>query len=936
MLSCQSSRRFMPLFSMLIIAFTLVAALLSTTAQAEPVAWDGPGAEGWLTRSSEHFDAHYPASDPAYERLAIRALNIAEQVHTDLMPFFTTEPTGRTQLVLSDDQDFANGWATFFPFSQIRLYLTPPHELSGLENYGDWLSLLIRHEYVHILHLEMGRGLTKDLRPVFGRLPFFFPHSFISPMLIEGLAVYLETDYDAGTGRLASSWYQMQMQQEVRSGNFASLGEAAISSRDWPYGQYYLYGAFFIEYLVRTYGEDRLKLWLNLYSGEIIPYLMLDNTARTVYGRSFETLWAEFRQAMSVRFDATQPPVVPQPGATLRQQVTGSDGQAVYYVARDDEDRPYLQRCTGLDRECTRLADGRDISWLDVNSDGEVIAVRGMTYASGRYSADLWRLRDGAWIPVTRGARIARARWLPDGSGFLASSFRAGASHLMLLSAEGEETLLWRGEYGEYIGDFDIHADGQQVVAAYKEPGQSWNLATTDLMHDGWKRLTDTRSTEVAPRYTANERLLFVADYDGYPGLYEWQNGTVIPLDSGLSGEVDPWITGDRLWSQVYTANGFLLRNSDIPQARGDILKEEDAHVFRLPEGALVSPAEPYSPWSTLRPHYWAPVLYGTEDTTFIGFSTGGTDALGRHSYQVDVAYGTEQAAFDATLMYQYERWLLAYDVENELIDFNPQSDGFSVLKDQQWRLQRNWLLRAMRDRLGLHAGLVSRRISLETLEPQVILEGDRSAERHSAGLALTYNDQRSLLLAPGGYGPSAEFIVEDFSLLNDDYSGVHAQGGATWMTDLPGRQTLVFNVLGGIASEGAPGWLMGGLPPQEDNALFGREQFSLRGFDSNNQSGRYFDRERLTYAAQLSAINDNWSIWPIGLDDVQLALYIERGRAWSESTDPDAMVGVGAEFRLNTIVGYRLVVPVVLGVAQGIQGIGSETQGYFGVQFTY
>ena len=97
----------------------LILLLLPLTAIAEPVAWDGPGAEGWLTRSSEHFDAHYPASDPAYEALALHSLNIAEQAHRDLMPFFTTPPVARTQLVLSDDQDIANGWATFFPFSQI-------------------------------------------------------------------------------------------------------------------------------------------------------------------------------------------------------------------------------------------------------------------------------------------------------------------------------------------------------------------------------------------------------------------------------------------------------------------------------------------------------------------------------------------------------------------------------------------------------------------------------------------------------------------------------------------------------------------------------------------------------------------------------------------------------------------------------------------------
>tara|TARA_Y100001934_G_scaffold244203_1_gene301491 strand:+ start:2953 stop:5736 length:2784 start_codon:yes stop_codon:yes gene_type:complete len=910
---------------------------------AEPVAWDGPGAEGWLTRSSEHFDAHYPASDPAYETLALHSLNIAEQAHSELMPFFTTPPAAKTQLVLSDDQDIANGWATFFPFSQIRLYLTPPHDLNGLENYDDWLALLIRHEYVHILHMEMGRGAPERFRSVFGRVLFFFPHSLISPMLIEGLAVYLETDYEAGTGRLASSWYEMQMREEVRSGEFASLGEAAISSREWPYGQYYLYGAFFIEYLIQTYGEEKLQMWLSLYSGEIVPYLMLNSSARRVYGRDFESLWAGFRIAMEQRFGgedtATAVTAGQLPASTLRQQVSGSDGQAVYYVARDDEDRPVLQRCTGVDVECADIADGRDITSIDVTPDGRIIAVRALTYASGRYSADLWLLEGGAWTPLTTDARVADARWLPDGSGFLYTSFRAGFSHLLLLSPDGSETLLWRGNYGEYVGAFDINNDGTQIIAAYKTPGRSWELASKDVSNSDWTLLTDSSANEAQPRFTTDDRLLFVADYAGKFGMYEWQDGSALSLasdDVDVTKSFDPWITGDRLWLQKYTAGGYLLKNTSLPLAHGQVEYQTAATRSVDVERVEASAPEAYEPWSTLRPHYWLPVFYGTEDTRYVGLSTGGTDALGRHNYQVDLAYGTEQKAFDMTLVYQYQRWLLGYDVENELYDFNDTVPGFTVIKDQQWRLQRNWLVQAMRDRLGLHSGLVSRRISIDSVEPGVVISGERAAERHSIGLALTFNDQRGLMHSPGGFGPGAELVAEDFSLLNDDFSGVHVQPGFNYMFDLPGRHSLMFSLNTGFASEEAPGWQLGGLPPQEDYALFGREQLSLRGFDSGNQFGRYYDRERLVYAAQLSSINDNWGIWPLGLDDLELRVFLERGRAWTESDDPEAMVGTGVELRLNSIVGYRALVPVVLGVAQGLQGIGSETQGYFGIQAAF
>ena len=82
---------------------------------AEPVAWDGPGSAGWETRSSEHFYIHFPA-EGSYDALALRSLQIAEKAYQELVPFFGSAPVLKTHLVMSDDHDISNGWATFFPF----------------------------------------------------------------------------------------------------------------------------------------------------------------------------------------------------------------------------------------------------------------------------------------------------------------------------------------------------------------------------------------------------------------------------------------------------------------------------------------------------------------------------------------------------------------------------------------------------------------------------------------------------------------------------------------------------------------------------------------------------------------------------------------------------------------------------------------------------
>lgn len=927
------------------------ATVMLPVAVAEPVAWDGPGSTGWETMRSAHFEVHFPSSDSTYYALAERSLAIAESTHEELVPFFASAPDQPTHLVLSDDRDTANGWATSFPFAQIRLYLTPPSSLSGLENYGDWLSLLIRHEYVHILQLEMGRDVVQRGRSLFGRFPYLFPHNFVTPMLIEGLAIYHETDYEAGTGRLASTWYQMQMRAEVQSGEFASLGEAAISSRDWPYGQYYLYGAFFVEYLIATYGEEALKQWLHAVSGELIPYIGLQRLTRRVYGASIDDLWNGFKDSMFARFEGGRR-IIKDAAYTspMRQQITGSNDQALYQVVQDDENRPRLQRCTGFITQCEHLADGTDITSIDVSDTGQVVAVKGSLYPSGRYTRDLWRLRDGKWSPLTTNSRVAQVRWLPDGSGFLYTRFLAGYSELALLSLDGDESVLWRGEYGEYVGEFDIDATGSRIVAAYKRPGYSWSLAEMRLNQPKWHVLTDSSATEGSPRFTGDNRLLFVADYRGQFELFEWTNGDVVSLQlsNGESdsaeqvvdgfGLFDPWIIDDQLWIQQYTAHGFVQSRLALPHSAGQVSTPPDTQKRTDVDDVALSEVEAYQPWSTLRPQYWFPIVYGDQDSTYVGLLTSGSDALGRHNYQLQFAYGSEQQALDLDFSYQFERWLLVYRNEYELLDINPEVEGLSVIQDQQWLLARNWLAQGLRGRLGLHSGVVSQRRLFARVEPAVIVDGARATTQHSVGLALTLNDQYALLHAPGGYGHAGYIVVEDFSLLNDERSGLHSQLSLSWMKDLPGRQTLTLSFDAGVASAGAPGFTLGGLPPREDNALFGREQLSLRGYDTANQIGRFYDRERITWSSQLASINNNLGIWPLGADDLEMRLFAERGRAWTKQTnrDSDAMIGVGGELRLNSIVGYRIQVPVVIGVAHGLKGAGAETQSYFGVQATF
>ncbi|MFU8838374.1 MAG: hypothetical protein ACNA75_08745 [Thiohalomonadaceae bacterium] len=50
----------------------------------------------------------------------------AERAHQALAPALQWQPRAKTELVLGDDHDLANGWASALPCAQSRPYLSPP------------------------------------------------------------------------------------------------------------------------------------------------------------------------------------------------------------------------------------------------------------------------------------------------------------------------------------------------------------------------------------------------------------------------------------------------------------------------------------------------------------------------------------------------------------------------------------------------------------------------------------------------------------------------------------------------------------------------------------------------------------------------------------------------------------------------------------------
>ena len=277
----------------------LLAALAALLAPAAAAAQYDP-AFRWSTLDTDHFQVHFHQGE---EALARRVAAAAERAHARLVPLLGHAPATRTQIVLSDDSDAANGSATPLPYNLIRLYAVPAESGSELGDGRDWLEQLVAHEYVHVLHLDNIGGFPRLANDLLGKL--FVPNGLTPGWMIEGLAVAHESLGDEGTGRNESARFDMYARAlTVEPPGLPSLAQASNPYLRWPRGDVpYLLGGRFMAFLEARSGEAAMRGFLAGQGSQLWPYAPSWQAARW-FGADLPDLWDEFRASLEARYAA--------------------------------------------------------------------------------------------------------------------------------------------------------------------------------------------------------------------------------------------------------------------------------------------------------------------------------------------------------------------------------------------------------------------------------------------------------------------------------------------------------------------------------------------------------------------------------------------------------------------------------------------------------
>ncbi|MDX8384089.1 MAG: hypothetical protein R8M45_08405, partial [Ghiorsea sp.] len=905
----------------------------------------------WFSMESEHFVVHYHDDEV---HLAKKALNIAESVHRKLVPLFDWSPLTKTTMILSDETDISNGFATPFPSNRITLYVSQPHLVNSLEDHDGWLEALILHEYVHILHMDQVRGGLAVARGIFGRFPLLFPHVFMPPWMHEGLATYLETDQTLGIGRGQSSYFAMMMRVEVQAGvkPLSQINQPMVS---WPLlTSRYLYGVYFQQFLSDTYGKDTWQRLVYSYSDHAMPY-RINGVYEDVLGKDLSALWEEFTRYLQARFQGDiaelagkslhQGKALTQTGDFKRSVLQAEDGR-IFFVSDHLLRGAKLMVKEGSSGQAKVLADVHAGARLDWHESAGLLLTQPDLCRNANTYYDLYRIDpdSGASTRLTHCQRYIYAVWSPDASEIIAVLNQGGQHALHRLNQQGQlQDVLWQGKAGETLSQIDWSADGQAVVAAMWREHSGWNVEEFAMASGQWRMLTDDAAIETDARYIGGTReVIFSADSDGVYNIHRFtEQGERQQISRVLGGAFSPWFDGhgDLLYVG-YGEQGFDIWQDDAPLSLPLVVERQAKQFGQKNVGALLDISEPraYSPWASLLPTYWIPQWGWTDQGSEYGVSTSGSDALKRHQYSAYLGYHSVTQAPTLQLNYVYDGWrpLLQFSGSQTYRSSVDQQGALVALsKEQAWDVGLVFPDLSMDESTAWQVGVSYQQSSLAWLHPEYVVTGKVGARDVLAGLAWS-QDTRSLNPRATSYadGSLRSMMLETGKVLGGDYTGTSV--ASTWQQHLSTADgSMLGMVRGQLAwqSDDARAYQLGGLSqgalPAVNNMLqaglpFNQRNFPLRGYSNNAPQLAGHQLALLTAELRfpLARVERGWMVPPIGLDQVFGQFFVDAGAV----NNAQVYVGTGAELGMDMVLFYGVKIRLFLGYAQGSDpNIGGE-----------
>ena len=920
---------------------------------------------------TEHFVIYFHQGE---ERLAQRLATIAEDTWRALQPPLGVVPPPLTHVVLADQTELWNGYATPLPRDTIVLYAVWPRG-SDLA-FDDWLRIAFTHEFTHIVHLDRSESWARGLRAVFGRTRYAFPNLFLPAWQIEGLATYEESAL-TGEGRLHAGDFRAIVREAAAAGRLEPLDRVNGGLTDWPGGAaIYAYGLGFHAYLAERFGAETLAT-LAASTARSLPFTG-SRAFQRVYGQSLGTLWRDYEAAQT----ADAPRAQIDAGLTrLTHRGFSASGPRfdpfvcptcpaeIVYSASDPDRFPGLYRvgaAGGAPRRLTSRYLGsttgvaREALYFDQLERHRNVGLYGDLYAFVRAT--------GQVRPLTSGARLLDPDVSPDGATIACVQDHPDRRDLVLvrLTASAKATAVKTPDTTDeatsitpLVSEADTHfnaprwsPDGRQIAVERHRIGSPPDVVVVDVAtREVGVVASDAHARIVTPAWRPDGTAIVVslAPHDETFNLHEFaiDGSRRRQLTHTSGGATWPDVSPDgKLLAFVgYTPDGYDVFSMPYPGAEQDV-----THSVRPPPSANSGelapdlgsrPSTAYEPRPTLAPTSWTPIVEGGSDQWRIGAGVSGYDVLGYHGYAATATWrisSPERAPTPARgtpdwqLYYVYARWRPTFfgSASAETSFFaGPATDAgtptASTLLARE--LQAGVVLPIVHVRVSHQALFSLVHATDQYTLPTQQLSRTRVAVRGAwlTSSARTY-----------GYSISAEDGVSVGATAEIVRQGLGAFADANVVTGdiraylpsfAPHHVAAVRLAAGASSGDTTAGrtFLLGG-PFSNGNAVdFGRHAVSLlRGFATDTFAGSHVALVNADYRWPIARPQRGVGTWPLLFHTVHAAVFTDAGHAWTRAFHADAIkVSAGAELSADVVAGYSIPLTATVGAAWGHDGSG-------------
>lgn len=929
----------------------------------------------WTTLETPHFYIHYHQGE---DEIAKRAAVIAEDAHARLTPRIKWEPKDRTHIVLVDAVDTSNGMTTVFPYNLIILYITPPVGEPGFGTtaYDEWMRVLITHEYTHVLHLDMVHGPTSVLQDIFGRW-FYFPNAFEPVWMIEGLAVYEETEQTSG-GRGRSPGSEMVIRMAVLEGRFPRMGQAAVFPDFWPAGQVpYLFGEGFTRYIAEKYGREKLADISVRYSYYGVPWFV-DANGRWTLGEWYSELWNEWQNELKTRYTKMRDELNAK-GLTASLPLTkrgyvnsfpafSPDGKRISYLVENADEFPgiYVMNSDGTDdhklveNTTSGTSSGGSIAW---SPDGNRIyytkfdVQKNVNLYNDIYYYDLRKNKE---VRVTRRLRARDPYPSPDGKKLVFVINKLGRTRLAALDLPfgndplGEKDIAYLTE--ESMNQYETpryNPDGTMIVVGVWQPGGYKDIWVLDSKGSKIEELMHDRAIDGGASWSPDGKIIyFASDRTGIFNLYAYELASkkIYQITNVLGGAFTPVPSpdGKTLVFTSYSSSGF-----DIHVRPADSAAWKTAAPFQDPYPAVAHADKPvemktrsYNPLPTLLPRFWIPWYgYSEESRDLFGFLTFGQDAVEHHTYALTGLYSPKTYRKWYAFSYAYDGFyptfqFAASDVDRTFSDLlsDPIATKDYVQRQRTIGASLIFPLFKIQSQHELIIGYRRQEISALTRIPPwpgysgpVPAQGDLTSGRASYlfnsarryGFSISPEDGRTIEL---GYERFDKSLGSDFNITK--YTGDwHEYINFPWKHHVLQARAFAGTSSGDVTPQGA--FQIGGDNPGDTTIPVDEESVYLRGYRVNAFRGRKAALGSLEYRFPITDIEAGLSNTPVFIRRLHGAVFAEAGNAWNNAfRSSEFKRAIGAELRLDTDLAYYLPITFRLVIAKGLDEKG-ESQFY-------